>query len=74
MAAGIKSVTTVGSPEYPALFSQPGLVVPDHQGDITILLQNCGDVDMEIPRCTAIRFLENLQNDTKCDRRKQNRE
>ena len=64
MAAGIKSVTTVGNPDYPAIFSQPGLVVPNHQGDVTLLLQNCSDVDMEIRRCTAIGFLENLQNNT----------
>ena len=62
MAAGLKSVTTIGNPDYPALFAQPGLVVPNHQGDVTLLLQNCGDVDMEIPRCTAIGYLENLQN------------
>ena len=62
MAAGIKSVTTIGNPDYPALFSQPGLVIPNHQGDVTVILQNCGDVDMEIPRCTTIGYLENLQN------------
>ena len=62
MAAGIKSVTTIGNPDYPALFSQPGLVIPNHQGDVTIKLQNCGYVDMEIPRCTTIGYLENLQN------------
>jgi hypothetical protein len=40
------------------------LAVPNHQGDITILLQNCVGVDMEVPRCTAIRYLEKLQNNT----------
>jgi hypothetical protein len=40
------------------------LVIPYHQGDVTIMLQNYGDVDMEIPRCTAIGILENLQSDT----------
>jgi hypothetical protein len=64
MAAGIQSVTTIGNPDFPALFSQPGLVEPNHQGDVTLLLQNCSDVDIEIPRCTAIGFLENLQNET----------
>ncbi len=63
MAAGIQSVTTVGNPDFPALFSQPGLVEPNHQGDVTLILQNCSDVDIEIPRCTAIGFLKNLQND-----------
>jgi hypothetical protein len=64
MAAGIQSITTVGNPDYPALFSQPGLVVPNQKGDVTILMQKCSDVDMEIPKCTAIGFLENLQNET----------
>ena len=64
MAAGIKSVTTLGNLDYSALFLQPGLVVPYHQGDVTILLQNCSEVNIEIPRCTAIGFLENLKNDT----------
>jgi hypothetical protein len=54
MAAGIKSVTTVGNPDYPALFSQPGLAIPNHQGDVTILLQIVVMLTMEIPRCTAI--------------------
>jgi hypothetical protein len=30
MAAGLKSVTTIGNPNYPALFFQPSLVVPNH--------------------------------------------
>jgi hypothetical protein len=64
MAAGIQSVPTVGNPDFPALFLQPGLVVPNYQGDVTLLLQNCSDVDIEIPRWTAIGFLENLQNET----------
>ena len=54
MAAGFKSVSTIGNPSFPALCAQPGLVVPDHQGDVTIMLQNCSNVDMEIPRCTAM--------------------
>ncbi len=64
MAAEIKSLTTIGNPDYPALFSQPGLVIPNHQGAITILLQNCGDADMEIPRCTAIGYPKNLQTNS----------
>jgi hypothetical protein len=54
MAAEIKSVTIVGNPDCPALLSQPGLVLPNHQGDVTIFLQNCCDVNMEIQRCTTI--------------------
>ena len=62
MVAGFKAVSTIGNPDFPALYTQPGLVVPDHQGDVTIMLQNCSNVDMEIPRCTTIGFLENLKN------------
>ena len=54
----------MGNPDYPAVFSQPSLVGANHQGDFTMLLQNCGDVDLEIPRCTAIGLMENLKNDT----------
>ena len=31
MAAGFKAVSTIGNPDFPALFAQPGLVVPDHR-------------------------------------------
>jgi hypothetical protein len=31
MTAGIKSVTTIGNPYYPALFLQPSLVVSNHR-------------------------------------------
>ena len=63
MAAGFKSVSTIGNLNHPQLFAQPGLVIPDHQGDVTIMLQNMSDVDIEIPRCTTIGFIENLKND-----------
>jgi hypothetical protein len=63
MTAGFKSVSTIGNIDHPQLFAQPGLVVPDHQGDVTIKLQNMSDVDIEIPRCTTIGFIENLNNE-----------
>ena len=62
MAAGFKSVTTVGNPQFPGLFALPGLVVLDHQGDVTIHLQNCTDSDMELPRNTIIGSIENLSH------------
>ena len=62
MAAGLKCVTTIGTLDFPMLFSQPGLVVPNHQGDVTIMLQNCSDQDIEIPRNTTLGYLENLNN------------
>jgi hypothetical protein len=63
MAAGFKSVSTVGNIDHPQLFAQPGLVIPDHLGDVTIMLQNMSDVDIEIPRCTTIGSIENLNNE-----------
>ena len=62
MAAGLKCVTTIGNLDFPMLFSQPGLVVPNHQGDVIIMLQNCSDQDIEIPRNTTLGYLENLNN------------
>jgi hypothetical protein len=46
-----KSVSTIGNIDHPQLFAQPGLVVWDHQGDVTIMLQNMSDVDIEIQQC-----------------------
>ena len=62
MAAGLKCVTTIGNLDFPVLFSQPGLVVPNHQGDVTIMLQNCSDQDIDIPRNTTLGYLENFKN------------
>ena len=62
MAAGFKSISTIANPDFPQIFSQPGLVVPDHQGDITLILQNCSSQDIEIPRGTTVGFIENLSN------------
>jgi hypothetical protein len=46
---GFNSVSTIGNIDHPQLFAQPGLVIPDHQGDKTIMLPNMSDVDIEIP-------------------------
>ena len=62
MAAGIKSVSTIGNPDFPQIFSQPGLVTPNHQGDVTLILQNCSNQAIEIPRGMSLGFNENLRN------------
>ena len=49
MVAGLKCGTTIRNLDFPMLFAQPGLVVPNHQ-DVTIMLQNCSDQDIEIPK------------------------
>ena len=63
MAAGLKTVSTIGNLDFPQLFAQPGLVVPNHQGDVVIMLQNCSSVDITIPRDTVIGFIENLDHE-----------
>ena len=37
----------------------PGIVVPDHQGNGNVILQNCGDTDVYIPRGSLIGNVEN---------------
>ena len=62
MSSGVKAVSTVASLDFPCLFAQPGLVTPDHQGQVMIILQNCGDEDITIPRCSSIGYIENVNN------------
>jgi hypothetical protein len=62
VTVGFKSVSTVGNIDYPQLFAQAGLVILDHQKDVTIMLQHMSDVDIEIPQCPIIGFIENLKN------------
>ena len=62
MPNGLKAVSTVASVDFPSFFVQPGLVCPDAQGCVTIMLQNCGDRVITLPRCTNIGFVENLND------------
>ena len=62
MAAGFKLISTIANPDFPQIFSQPELVIPDHQGDVTMILQNCSSQDIEIPIGTTVGFIENLSN------------
>ena len=62
MPNGISAVSTVASLDYPSLFAQPGLVCPDVQGNVSIRLQNCGDEDLRLPRCTIVGYIENTKN------------
>jgi hypothetical protein len=39
IAAGLKLMTTIRNPDGPVLFSQPRLVVPNHQGDMSHCVQ-----------------------------------
>ena len=62
-ANGLNCVATIGNLDFPMLFAQPGLVVTNHQDDVTIILQNCSEQDIEIPRNTTLGYLENLKNE-----------
>ena len=62
MPNGIKAVSTVASLDFLSLFAQPGQVCPDGQGCVTIMLLNCGDSEITLPRCTIIGFIEKLND------------
>jgi hypothetical protein len=38
----------------------PGIVVPDHFGNVSLILQHCSDVDFNIARGTLVGNFENL--------------
>jgi hypothetical protein len=40
MSNGDVAVTTISSMDFQCLFAQPGLVSPDHQGQVMLILQN----------------------------------
>ncbi len=63
MASGFKSGSSIGNIDHPQLFAQTRLKIQDHQGDVTIMLQDMSDVDIEIPKCATIGFIENIKND-----------
>jgi DNA-directed RNA polymerase subunit M/transcription elongation factor TFIIS len=58
MPNGVKAVTTIASMDFP----QTGLVSPDHQGQVMMILQNCRDEDLTIHRCSSIGYIENVKN------------
>ena len=59
----LRSMATIISQEFPLLSGGPGLVVPNHAGHVTVLVQNCGPTDMEIPRGVIVGELENIHNE-----------
>ena len=62
MPHGIRAVLTVACLDFPELFAQPGLVCPDSQGNVTLLMQNCGNTEITMPRNTVVGFIENLNS------------
>jgi hypothetical protein len=62
VSGGIKALSTIAKMEFPFLLAQPGLVSPDHQGRLIIILQKCGDKYNTISRCSNNRYIENVNN------------
>jgi hypothetical protein len=62
MPSGLMAVTTIASMDFSCLFAQPGLLSPDHQGQVMMILQNCGNEDFTIPKCSNLGYIENVKN------------
>jgi dUTPase len=62
MPSGLMAVTNFASMDFPCLFAQSGLVSPDHHGQMMMIVQNCSNEDITIPRCSNIGYFENAKN------------
>jgi hypothetical protein len=54
-------MTIIASPDFPQLAGGPGWVVPNHTGQVTMVIQNCSLVDMYIG--TKMGILENIHGE-----------
>jgi hypothetical protein len=62
MAAGFKSVSTVGYFDHPKLFAQPQLVISGQQGDVDNYASKLSTQMQTLKsQCTRIGFIENLK-------------
>jgi len=62
-ATNLNCIATILSLEFPQLGGGPGWVVPNHAGQVTMVVQNCSPVDMHIPRGTKMGVLENIHGE-----------
>jgi hypothetical protein len=62
MPSRLRAVSIIASMEFPCLLAQLGPESPDHQDQMMIILQNCGDEDITLPRCSNIENIENVKN------------
>jgi hypothetical protein len=46
----IASIAEIFCADHPEIISPPGIAVPDHFGNVNLIIQNCSDVDLIIPR------------------------
>ncbi len=62
-ATNLNSMATISSPDFAQLGGGPGWVVPNHAGQVTMVVQNCSPVDMHILRVTRMGVLENIHGE-----------
>ena len=62
-ATNLNCMATIACSEFPELGGGPGWVVPNHAGQVTMVVQNCSPVDMHIPRGTKMGVLENIHGE-----------
>ena len=55
----ITSIAEIHCQDYQQIMGPQGVIIPDHQGKIVVVLQNCSDVDVKLPRGTLIGSIEN---------------
>ncbi len=59
----LNCMAIISSPDFPQLGGGPGWVVPNHAGQVTMVVQNCSPVDLHIPRGTKMGTLENIHGE-----------
>ncbi len=59
-ATNLNCIDTIMSNNFLQLSGGPGWVVPNHTGQVTMVVQNCSPVDLHIPRGTKMGMLENI--------------
>ncbi len=62
-ATNLNCMATIMSNYFPQLSGGPGWVVPNHSGQVTMVVQNCSPVDLHIPRGTKMGVLENIHGE-----------
>jgi hypothetical protein len=59
-ATNLNYMATIMSNDFPQLSGEPGWVVPNQTGQVTMVVQNCSPTDLHIPRGTKMGVLENI--------------
>jgi len=62
-ATNLNCMAFIASPHFPQIGGGRGWVVPNHSGQVTMIVQNCSPVDMHIPGGTKMGILENIHGE-----------